>query len=693
MLNQALFFYVVGLPVQLFRALLAIVIAVCLWQYMVARRGMVAEVLGTRRSPLYVHGLAIGIVIVALAGWFVTNAVGEQADPNLQKYSRAYLQDAVTVKALAGNWQQQIATHRLVVIGSTGVVIFLLAGFLLAMQNSQDTNEQTAASESLYRTVVDGSPNCLQLLDRQGRCLAINPKGLEKIGRTEKEILGLRFLDIWPSTTWSVVTEAFSKALHGEQAEFEANYVRPDGRAVLWHVVFNPILDGQGRTSRVVEIATDITDRRRAESELRRAKEAAEAATQAKSEFLANMSHEIRTPITAVLGYSDLLLEPDTPREEQANYLHTIRRNGEVLLDLVNDILDISKIEAGKLDIDHIHCSPWKILADLGVVMRVRTENKGLPLCIETDGPLPESIFTDPARLRQILINLVGNAVKFTESGQVRVVARLARAEGQDAMLRFDVIDTGIGMTPDQVALIFCSFTQADASTSRRFGGTGLGLTISKRLATMLGGDITVTSEPGKGSTFRLSIAAGPLEGVVLSECSHTATVEDVPALPRPTLNCRILLAEDGPDNQRLLTLVLKKAGATVVVAHNGREAVEMVLASQPGKGRRRNDPTEPFDIVLMDIQMPEMDGYQATRRLRQEGITTPIIALSAHATTHATHRCLDAGCDDYLAKPIDREALLHKIAKYVGKEGREEKGEGRGNIELNRRDAETQRT
>jgi PAS domain S-box-containing protein len=566
-------------------------------------------------------------------------------------------------------WQQQIAVHRLVIIGATAMAIFLLAGSLLAIQRSHDTHEWTAASERLYQTVVDKSPNCLQLLDENARCLTTNPKGLEKIGRTEEEMLGASFLDLWPTTTRPIAALAFSEALEGRQAEFEAGYTRPDGRTIDWWVVFNPVLDCRGKACRVVAIAMDITAHRKAEAELRRAKDVAEAATLAKTEFLANMSHEIRTPITAVLGYSDLLMDPELPQDEQRSYLQTIRRNGEVLLDLVNDILDVSKIEADKLEIDRVVCSPWSILSDLSTLMRVRTDGRGLSLGIESEGPLPERILTDPARLRQILINLVGNAIKFTEKGQVRVVARLLRPEGADPMLEIDVIDTGIGIAPEQLALIFSPFTQADASTNRRYGGTGLGLTISKRLATLLGGDITVTSKPNQGSTFRLTVATGPLDGVPLTDQPQTAPVNS--AAPAPVLKCRVLLAEDGVDNQRLLSLVLRKAGAEVTVAQNGREAVEMALASFPGWGRRYGESTTPFDIVLMDIQMPGMDGHEATRRLRAEGYTGPILALSAHATTHAANQCIEAGCDDYLGKPIDRDLLVRKIAHYLEKAGK----------------------
>ncbi len=633
---------------------------------MMACRQILPESLRTDRPSPYLRLLAAGIVILILAGWLMTNAVGEHATQRIERSFLAYTEEPMAFESLVTGWQREIAEYRLAVIATTGLVTLLLVGSLLTMQGFHDVNEQIVASERLYRSVVDNSPNCLQLLDREGRCLAINPVGRQKIGRSEAEMLGTRFLDIWPPETQPVVAAALAEARRGRLATFEVNYVCSGEEAVTWQIVLSPVLDDQGQTCRVVEIATDITDYRRAEADLRQAKEAAEAATQAKTEFLANMSHEIRTPITAILGYTDLLLEPQLLEMERQDYLRTIRRNGRMLSDLIDNILDITKIEAGKLEVDRIDCSPQQVLADVAALMQVRADAKGLTLSIECRGPLPETVHTDPTRLRQILVNLVGNALKFTAHGQVRVVTSLCHEEGREPALQFDVIDTGIGMTPDQLASIFRPFVQADSSTSRRYGGTGLGLTISKRLAAALGGGITVSSTPGQGSTFRLLVATGPLEGIPVSECPGGVTVDAV-ARPRPKLNCRILLAEDGPDNQRLISLLLKRAGAEVTVAQNGQEAIEMALPHFLNWGRRHGDVVSPFDLILMDIQMPGIDGYQATARLRQEGYTGPIIALSAHATTVAADRCIEAGCDDYLAKPIDRDALLRTIAQYVG--------------------------
>ena len=393
--------------------------------------------------------------------------------------------------------------------------------------------------------------------------------------------------------------------------------------------------------------------------------ETAEGANRAKSEFLANMSHEIRTPMTAILGFSDVLLG-NLEGEGNISAATTIKRNGEYLLELINDILDLSKIEAGKLEIERIACSPGNVVGDVASLMRVRAEAKGLPLQVEYVGGIPQTILSDPTRLRQILINLVGNALKFTESGSVRLVTRRVQSNAEPPRLRVDVIDTGIGMTREQASRLFQPFTQADASTTRKFGGTGLGLTISKRLAEMLGGDITISSSPGEGSTFSVTVETGPLDDVPMLENVTEAGVqreEKAKTATAPTLdlNYRILLAEDGPDNQRLISFVLKKAGAKVTLAENGLIAHD--------KAREARETGEPFDVILMDMQMPIMDGYTATGKLREAGYTGPIIALNANAMAGDDEKCFQAGCDGYATKPIDRKKLFATIAGHAGKQ------------------------
>jgi signal transduction histidine kinase/CheY-like chemotaxis protein len=394
---------------------------------------------------------------------------------------------------------------------------------------------------------------------------------------------------------------------------------------------------------------------------------AAEVARKAKSEFLANMSHEIRTPMTAILGFAEIL-GGTQHSPEAADAIETIKRNGDYLLALIDDILDLSKIEAGRLAVERVTCSPTSLLADVISLMEVRARAKNLPLEIQCSGPIPEAIQTDPIRVRQILINLVGNAIKFTEVGSVRVVMQLREENGQPSRMQFEVIDTGIGMSDEEMARLFHPFTQADASTTRRFGGTGLGLAISKRLANMLGGNIAVQSMPGKGSTFAFTVETGSLAGV--RKILHTGTdLPRVAAKPVPPQNhstlprgCRLLLAEDGPDNQRLIAFLLRKAGAEVTVVENGKLAIEQVQAAT-GQGR-------PFDVLLMDMQMPVLDGHQAVQQLRAEGYAGPIIALTAHAMAGARAKCLDSGCDSYLAKPVTTASLLEAVARFVREPG-----------------------
>ncbi len=380
--------------------------------------------------------------------------------------------------------------------------------------------------------------------------------------------------------------------------------------------------------------------------QLEAARAEADSASRAKSDFLARMSHEIRTPLNAILGFAELV----DNEGYRADAAVTIRRNAQHLLSLINDILDFSKIEAGEMK---VASEPTDAVAEVGRVVELLSERalaKGISLHFEMNGDPPGLIRSDPLRLRQIMINLVGNAIKFTEQGEVRV--RIER-EGECA-LAIHVGDTGIGIEPQYIASLFEPFQQVDSSMSRRASGTGLGLSISKQLAEMIGGRIAVQSHPGRGSAFTLTIPAVPASAIgpnPLKNASTSATQE---------LNgVRILLAEDGEDNQRLFCHVLRKAGALVELACNGQEAVERA-------DRAKKDGCPPH-VLLMDMQMPIVDGYEATARLRAAGYKWPIIALTAHATPADRQRCLDAGCDDFATKPIaprDLIALCDRIVR-----------------------------
>ena len=397
-------------------------------------------------------------------------------------------------------------------------------------------------------------------------------------------------------------------------------------------------------------------------AELVTARDAAEAASRAKSDFLAKMSHEIRTPMTAILGYADLLREDALSATDREEHLTTIRRNGEHLLAVINDILDVSKIEAGKMTTERIEASPGEIIADVASLMRARAHEKQVSLTVEYEGEIPAAIKTDPTRLRQILVNIVGNAVKFTEKGSVRLGAKLCRGEnGQPDQMRFSVIDSGIGMSQEQMDRLFAPFSQGDDSMARRFGGTGLGLTISRSLAQLLGGKLWCESEPGKGSQFYVTIDAGALDGIAMvSDQTEAVSSQQTEKPQKVELDCRVLLLEDGADNQRLISFLLRKAGATVEIAENGKIGLDRALEAEAAG--------EPFDVILTDMQMPVMDGYTATRKLREHGYDRPIIALTAHAMTDDSLKCVDAGCDDFASKPVNRQKLLEMIDRYARK-------------------------
>jgi len=391
------------------------------------------------------------------------------------------------------------------------------------------------------------------------------------------------------------------------------------------------------------------------EAELRRQKEAAVEASHTKSQFLAVMSHEIRTPLNSILGFTEVLRRGVGSPQEQHNHLDTIESSGRHLLTLINDILDLSKIEAGQMEFRRTTCSPQAVICEVLSTLRVRAQEKCLSLEAEWTSGVPETIHTDPARLRQLLMNVVGNAIKFTEQGGVKLRAHVT-PDSPEPRLEIVVHDTGIGIAPESLDDIFAPFRQADGSVTRRFGGTGLGLAISRNLVRKLGGDITVDSELGRGSVFRITVETGPVDKERLLD----GPPSEVFASPRRSdsgqafthlASAKILLVEDGVSNRELIRLVLEDAGAQLVCVENGQEALAAFAR-------------ESFDLILMDMQMPVLDGYAATRRLRAQGCTIPIIALTAHAMRGDREKCLAAGCSDYLSKPIDIEELLETVSQ-----------------------------
>jgi len=472
---------------------------------------------------------------------------------------------------------------------------------------------------------------------------------------------------------------AFDKAMDSGQpvcgVEFQACVLVGGQKATPWlEVNVNPLCLGEQKYAIVAinDVTTRKQDEERLEHAVKAAEEAnehlaqetaranemaekAEAASTVKSAFLANMSHEIRTPMNGIVGMLDLALD-EALDEKVSYYLSNCRSATNVLLEVVHDILDLSKMEAGKLSIDICDCRLAKILEDINGLLGTQIGAKGLDFEIVFDSPVPSVIRTDAIRVRQCLFNLVGNALKFTDHGHIHLHVSLQYGEDDSALVCFAVEDTGIGIFHDEQALIFEAFSQADASTPKRFEGTGLGLPITKQLSSLLGGRVSLVSEPGKGSTFTLVVPVG----VDVDACALMTEFEPTPCSPRPVMDAsntnltgRILVAENDHVNQIAIKGILEKTGLDIDFAHDGKMAVEMALS-------------QCYDLILMDLRMPNMDGCDATRSLRQQRLTLPIIALSANAMEHCVQECLAAGCNEHLAKPIDRPKLFRLLSKYL---------------------------
>jgi PAS domain S-box-containing protein len=511
------------------------------------------------------------------------------------------------------------------------------------------------------RSALDTLAEGLILMDRKERIVLANRAFAERLGMPAEGLQGRRA----SSLPWIVAAD--SKKLPWLQAMEHGAPVTgamlglPDSRSGTSHLLVNsaPVVGEDGGQRGIIASFEDVTLLQEKEQELEKSKEAAEAASRAKGDFLARMSHEIRTPLNAVIGFTEVLRRGMEESEEaRREYLETIHTSGRHLLDLINDILDLSKVESGRLEIERIRCSPVQAATETIAVLRGRADQKGIGLLFRAEGKIPETVLTDPGRLRQVLMNLAGNAIKFTERGGVEIRVRMAEARGK-RLLAFDVVDTGIGIEPDALEKIFEPFSQANTSIARRFGGTGLGLAISKQFVEALGGTLTVESRTGKGSTFTATIDPGPLEGIPFVEPPPDGSIPRAKPAPRPSSMrlppARILVVDDGESNRKLAALVLGRAGAEVESADDGLAGIERAERGH-------------FDIILMDMQMPVMDGFQATKILRERGSRAPIIAMTAQAMKSDEEKCKAAGCSGFIPKPLDLDLLLKTVAAELAR-------------------------
>ena len=547
------------------------------------------------------------------------------------------------------------------------IVIIMAFNFFVFFYLNREINDKInliQASAEKLASVINSCADAIISIDSRGTIIDWNP-GAEKIlGYSKEEILGKSINIILPEKYRQNHLQAIARVASTKQSTIlgttrELEAVRKDNTEFpieltlgMWENPLGTFFTG---------VVRDRTENKKAEADLHEGKRLAEEANQMKSNFLTMMSHEIRTPLTSILGYTDLLLTHTLSPSSRFEFTQIIKRSSNLLLQTVNDILDSAKIEAGKLTVEKRFFSPQTLFTEILSVMRERSLAKGLKLDIEFATSIPETMFSDPTLIRQIVLNLLSNAIKFTSEGSVKMVLSMATPpDASTQLFQVDVIDTGIGMTQEQIDKIFQPFTQADVSTSRKFGGTGLGLSISENLVEILEGTISCKSQVNKGTTFSFAVDTGPSAGFQMIDKLEGPKADESPSSQQIHLGGRFLLAEDTPESRRLIETLLSYAGATVDQAENGKIASE--------KGLEASEKGQPYDIILMDIMMPIMDGYDATALLRSKGYKGIIIALTASSDEGSREKCSKVGCDDIINKPIQQDAFLSTLKVYLDK-------------------------
>ena len=541
------------------------------------------------------------------------------------------------------------------ICAGSGILYLIYLGYMLTMLNPSKTVPKRV------KDALDIFSEGLLVIDTRGRVVLANPSFLQSVEKKQDDLIGKipgRVFDWTDSQGESIEELPWTVSMRtGRSIENFPLRLRDQklDKERIFRVNCSPVLAETKKKHGVFISFEDVT-------ELETSKQVAEEANKAKSEFLANMSHEIRTPMNAILGFTDWLRRDlAQSEEEEKEYLNTIHSSSSHLMELINDILDLSKVEAGKLELDLVETSPFKLVDDVTKILTVRAKQKGIDLNVKYESKLPQSIETDDVRVRQVLTNLIGNAIKFTEEGAVSVSTNFLEA-GEQSRVQFVISDTGIGMNEENLKKIFAPFVQADSSVTRKFGGTGLGLAISKRFVEALGGTLYVTSIEGTGSTFTVSVPVGDItDKELIHESEFRANSTEAAKSQRGVAklpSCKILVVDDGDANRRLIRLILERAGCEIAEAENGQVGFEK--ASTGG-----------FDIILMDMQMPVLDGYEATRRLRENGYSRSIIALTANAMKGDQEKCRKAGCDGFLSKPVDMDLLVETLETVLIAQGK----------------------
>ena len=553
------------------------------------------------------------------------------------------------------------------------------------------TSKQVSFNDSqIARELLKFSRDVSVGVDARGLILMASASIESVFGWSAQEVIGKEFCLLLSDPYLNSCEQYLAEYPDADRLKGQAQQIiskRKDGSCFPCELTMSRIDDAQNQI-RYIGIIRDISERlktqnklneylerlkqsrrelKRKDYELKAAKKNVVRANQAKSEFLANMSHEIRTPMTAILGYSEILKEnPVSP--DNVELIEIIQNNGTHLLQVINDILDISKIEMGDFEILKVNCSPQSVLQDVIESCQTKATEKGLSIHVKCQESIPETIQTDPLRLKQVLWNLVNNAVKFTESGRIDIEVRVFSQSKNDRVLQFIVSDTGIGIPAEKVKHIFEPFAQADSSTSRNYGGTGLGLTLSYKLVRLLGGNLSVKSVVDQGSVFCIALKVGESEHSTLkNKQSHRYNLKNSirqdshdrqMKKTRREYKGKVLLVDDTKEIRKLFSFMLNKMGVEVMTASNGKEAVDLVNDESNQK--------DPYDMILMDMQMPVMNGYEATQLLRDQGNQIPIIAITAHALVSDREKCLAAGCTEYLSKPIKYDVLHEMVHCYL---------------------------